>query len=80
METGIESAAGIWAYVFLTSGRGLPPAVAGVVVAAYWAMMFAGRAVLGPVAERAGAARVLAIAVIGIPAGAVLMTVPAPAG
>jgi fucose permease len=79
VETGIESAAGIWGYVFLTSGRGLPPAAAGVVVSAYWVMMFAGRAVLGPVAERAGAARVLAIAVIGIPAGAVLMTVPAPA-
>ena len=79
VETGVESAAGIWGYVFLTSGRGLPPAVAGVVVSAYWLMMFAGRAVLGPVAERAGATRVLAIAVIGIPAGAVLMTVPAPA-
>ena len=79
VETGVESAAGIWGYVFLTSGRGLPPAVAGVAVSAYWMMMFAGRAVLGPVAERAGATRVLAIAVIGIPAGAVLMTVPAPA-
>src|SRR6516164_8997731 len=59
VETGVESAAGIWGYVFLTSGRGLPPAVAGVAVSAYWVMMFAGRAVLGPVAERAGAARVL---------------------
>jgi fucose permease len=79
VETGVESAAGIWGYVFLTSGRGLSPAVAGVAVAAYWAMMFAGRIVLGPVAERAGATRVLAVAVAGIPAGAVLMTVPAPA-
>ncbi len=79
VETGVESAAGIWGYVFLTSGRGLPPAVAGVAVSAYWMMMFAGRAVLGPVAERAGATRVLAVAVLGIPAGAVLMTVPAPA-
>ena len=78
VETGVESAAGIWGFVFLTSGRGLPVTVAGVVVSAYWAMMFAGRAVLGPVAERAGAARVLAIAVCGIPAGAALMTVPAP--
>ncbi len=78
VETGVESAAGIWGYVYLTSGRGLPGTVAGVVVSAYWVMMFAGRAVLGPVAERAGAARVLAVAVCGIPAGAVLMTVPAP--
>ncbi len=79
VETGVESAAGIWGYVFLTSGRGLPDTVAGVAVSAYWVMMFAGRAVLGPVAERAGARRVLAAAVAGIPAGAVLMTVPAPA-
>jgi len=78
VETGVESAAGIWGYVFLTSGRGLSAAVAGAAVSAYWAMMFAGRVLLGPVAERAGASRVLAAAVAGVPAGAVLMTVPAP--
>jgi fucose permease len=78
VETGVESAAGIWGYVFLTSGHGLPDAVAGVAVSAYWVMMFAGRAVLGPVAERAGAPAVLAAAVAGIPVGAALMTVPAP--
>jgi fucose permease len=79
VESGIETAAGIWGYVFLTSGRGLSAAVAGVAVSAYWAMMFAGRALLGPVAERAGASRVLAIAIAGVPAGALLMTVPGPA-
>lgn len=78
VETGVESAAGIWGYVFLTSGHGLPGTVAGVVVSAYWVMMFAGRVVLGPVAERAGSARVLAVAVCGIPVGAALMTAPAP--
>jgi len=78
VETGVESAAGVWGYVFLTSGRGLPATVAGVGVSAYWAMMFAGRALLGPVAERAGAARVLAAAVAGVPAGALLMAVPGP--
>jgi fucose permease len=79
VETGVESAAGIWGYVFLTSGRGLPATAAGLAVSAYWAMMFAGRALLGPVAERAGAARVLAVAIAGIPVSAVLMAVPAPA-
>ena len=79
VETGIESAAGIWGYVFLTSGRGLPDVVAGAAVSAYWAMMFAGRVALGPVAERVGASRVLAIAVAGVPAGALLMAVPGPA-
>ncbi|HEX5287251.1 MAG TPA: MFS transporter [Streptosporangiaceae bacterium] len=78
VETGIESGAGVWGYQFLTSGRGLPPAVAGVAVAAYWAMMCVGRVVLGPVAERLGPARVLAAAVVGLPLGAMLMAVPGP--
>jgi fucose permease len=76
VETGIESGAGIWGYLFLTAGRGLPPAAAGVAVAAYWAMMCAGRVVLGPVAERLGPARVLAAAVAGVPLGAALMALP----
>jgi fucose permease len=49
-----------------------------VAVSAYWAMMFAGRVVLGPVAERLGPARVLAVAVAGVPLGAALMAVPGP--
>jgi fucose permease len=79
VESGIETAAGIWGYVFLTSGRGMSATVAGVAVSAYWAMMFAGRALLGPVAERAGASRVLAIAIAAVPVGALLMAVPGPA-
>ena len=78
VETGIESGAGIWGYLFLTAGRGLPPAAAGVAVAAYWAMMCAGRVVLGPMAERLGPARVLAAAVVGVPLGAALMALPIP--
>jgi fucose permease len=49
-----------------------------VAVSAYWAMMFLGRAVLGPVAEHVGAARVLAGAVAGVALGAAIMTVPGP--
>jgi len=78
VETGIESGAGIWGYVFLTAGRGLPHATAGIAVSAYWAMMFAGRVALGPVAEHLGPARVLAGAVAGVPLGAALMAVPGP--
>jgi fucose permease len=76
VETGIESGAGIWGYLFLTAGRGLPATVAGLAVSAYWAMMCAGRVVLGPVAERLGPARVLAAAVVGVPLGAALMALP----
>ncbi len=77
VETGIESGAGIWGYVFLTAGRGLPDALAGVAVSAYWATMFLGRAVLGPIAERLGPTRVLAAAVGGVAFGAALMAAPA---
>jgi fucose permease len=78
VETGIESGAGIWGYLYLTGGRGLPAAAAGLAISAYWAMMFAGRVVLGPVAQRLGPARVLTAAVAGVPLGAALMTVPGP--
>jgi fucose permease len=79
VECGIESGAGVWGYVFLTAGRGLSgPAAAGT-VSAYWATMFAGRAVLGPVAERFGPGRVLTGGVAGLVAGAALLTVPGPA-
>ncbi len=78
VETGIEDGAGIWGYVFLTAGRGLSHPAAGVAVSAYWAMMFAGRAVLGPVAGQAGPARVLGWAVAGVTLGAALMAVPGP--
>ncbi|MFL6115402.1 MAG: MFS transporter, partial [Catenulispora sp.] len=43
-----------------------------------WAMMFVGRVVLGGVAERLGAPRVLGAAVLGVGAGAALMAVPSP--
>jgi fucose permease len=76
VEAGIEGAAGLWGYVFLTEGRGMPAPVAGLVVSAYWGMMFLGRVLLGAVAERLGARRVLGAAVLGVSAGAALMIVP----
>ncbi len=79
IECGIESGAGVWGYVFLTAGRGLSGPVAAGTVSAYWATMFAGRAVLGPVAERLGPGRILTGGVAGLVAGAALLTVPGPA-
>jgi fucose permease len=78
VETGIESGAGIWGYIFLTAGRGLSHEAAGVAVSAYWATMFVGRVILGPVAERVGPPRLLACAVAGVTLGAALMAVPGP--
>jgi fucose permease len=78
VEDGIEAGAGLWGYLFLTAGRGLGRPEAGLAVAGYWAAMFAGRAVLGPVAERLGPRRVLAAAVAGVPLAAAVMAAPGP--
>lgn len=79
VNTGIESGLGLWGYVFLTSGRGVPAALAGVAVSGYWATMFVGRVVLGPVAQRVGARRVLTGAVAGVAVGAAVLALPLPA-
>jgi MFS family permease len=76
VEAGIETCAGIWGYLFLTEGRGLGPAAAGLVVSAYWATMFVGRVLLGPVAERVGARVVLAWAIGGVAVGTAVLVVP----
>jgi len=78
METGIESGAGIWAYVYLARGHGLSDVGAGAAVSAYWAMMVVGRATLGPLAERTGPRFVLWLAVFGVIVGAALMAAPGP--
>jgi fucose permease len=78
VETGIESGAGIWGYVFLTQGRGLTDAAAGAALSAYWAMMFLGRVVLGAAAQRVGPSRVLGAAVAVVSVGCALMAVPGP--
>lgn len=79
IHIGIESGTGLWAYVFLTTGRGLPPETAGLAVSGFWASMFIGRVILGPIAERVGAARVLSCAVGGIGGGAAMMALSGPA-
>jgi fucose permease len=79
VEDGIESAAGVWGFVFLTAGRGLSETTAGVAISAYWAMMFIGRMLLGPLADRLGSSRVLAGAVTAVPFGALLTALPAQA-
>jgi fucose permease len=79
VENGIESGAGVWGYLFLTSGRGLSGPVAAAAVSAYGAMMFVGRVVLGAVAERVGPSRLLGAAVAVVSVGCLLMAVPGPA-
>ncbi|MBB5867901.1 fucose permease [Allocatelliglobosispora scoriae] len=74
----IEIAAGLWAFLLLTEGRGLGPAVAGVCVSAYWASLFVGRVVQGFVVERLGTVRILVGSLLGMLAGSALIAVPGP--
>jgi fucose permease len=76
----IEVAAGLWAFLLLTEGRGLGAAAAGICVSIYWGSLFAGRVVQGLVAERLGSGLVLRGSLIGMAVGAALVAVPGPAG
>lgn len=74
----VEVAAGLWAYLLLTEGRGVSGAVAGICVSGYWASLFLGRVVQGVVAERLGSDQVLRASLAGMVLGAVLVALPAP--
>jgi MFS family permease len=84
VESGLEAAIGLWAFVFLLDALVLPPAVAGVVVSGYWASLVVGRLLLGALAERVGTWPVLAIATSMLIAAAALLVsgqpIPAAAG
>ncbi|MER5701535.1 MFS transporter [Micromonospora sp. NPDC002296] len=75
----IEIAAGLWAFLLLTEGRGLTAGVAGVCVSGYWGSLFVGRVVQGIGSERLGAAKVLRGSLLGMVAGTALIALPAPA-
>ena len=79
LYTAIEVAAGLWAYILLTDGRGMGSSAAGICVAAYWGSLFVGRLILGVVAERLGSGPVLVTSLAGMLGGAVLVALPAPA-
>ncbi len=75
----LEITAGLWAFLFLTDGRGVSAAVAGICVSAYWASLFVGRVVQGFIVERVGVTRILVGSLFGLLTGSALVAVPGPA-
>ena len=57
--TGLEAVAGVWAYSFLTSVRGLSMAHAGAAVTLYWTSLTAGRMIFGAIVRRGSLASML---------------------
>jgi len=74
----LEITAGLWAFLYLTDGRGISAAVAGICVSAYWASLFVGRVVQGFIVERIGTTRILVGSLFGLLAGSVLVALPGP--
>jgi fucose permease len=54
VEVGLESAVGLWAFVFFFDVMAFQASTAGVVVSGYWAAIVIGRILLGAVTERIG--------------------------
>lgn len=73
VQTGIETSAALWAYTFLTAGLSVAPSDAGILASGYWLTMIIGRIAFGVLAERMGAWRVMAMAVIGLLIAALLV-------
>jgi fucose permease len=71
LYTGLEVAAGQWAYSWLVEGRGVTPGIAGGWVAAYWGSLTAGRVVLGALTARVTTEAILRASLLGVPIGVV---------
>ncbi|MEO1089836.1 MAG: MFS transporter, partial [Pseudomonadota bacterium] len=67
--TGVEMAAGQWAYTLLTESRGLAPATAGVWTGLYWAGLFAGRIGFGALGDRMAPATMVRLGTLGAVVG-----------
>ncbi len=68
--TGIEAAAGTWAYSLFTEGRGVPMMMAGTRVSVYWGGLTAGRLLSGFVINFVSVRLLLRYCIIGIALGA----------
>ena len=82
VQTGMEYGTALWAYLFLTDARAVPPGVAAATASGYWMALVVGRVVLGSVAMRIGPHPVLVACLAGMGLGAALLLLPglAPVG
>ena len=71
--TGLEAAAGTWAYSLLTESRGVSMMKAGTWVSAYWGALFVGRLLSGFVVGSVPVHRLLRFCIISITLGASLI-------
>lgn len=71
--TGIEAAAGAWAYSLLTESRAISMMTAGTWVSVYWGALTIGRIISATIASRAPAPRLLRCCIAGQAAGALLI-------
>lgn len=71
--TGIEAAAGAWAYTLFTEARQVPMMMAGIWVSVYWGGLTAGRLLSGFITSYVTVDHLLRFCVIGIVAGAALI-------
>jgi fucose permease len=73
LYTGVEVAAGQWAYSLFTEARGVTPAAAGVWAGVYWASLTAGRIAFGAAAGRVPPLAILRVTMVVAPLGALLI-------
>jgi fucose permease len=71
--TGIEAAAGVWAFTLFTEARGVPSMTAGAWISIYWGALTLGRFASGFIAGWIPINAILRSTMIGVIAGAVLV-------
>jgi fucose permease len=71
--TGVETAAGQWAYTLFVEGRAISPQAAGVAVSVYWGALAVGRLLAGLIADRVAPSSLTRWSMAGVLAGAVLI-------
>jgi fucose permease len=71
--TGVEAAAGIWAYYLFTESRAVSPITAGIWVSVYWGGLTLGRLLCGLVIEHIAVRWLLRVCLVSIALGATLI-------